>query len=70
MCCLPFPREDAIVLIGCIEGFFETENGKENGIKSTKFINKLCVLKSVKKVKLFLPCHSLFPEKFNFLYTF
>ena len=40
-------------ITGCIEGFFETENGKENSIKSTKFISKFYVLKSVKKVKLF-----------------
>ena len=55
---------------GCIEGFFGTENGKENSIKSTKSISNFCIWKSVKKVKLFLLCHSLFPEKFNFLYTF
>ena len=28
---------------GYIEGFFGTENGKENGIKSTKSISNFCV---------------------------
>jgi hypothetical protein len=54
----------------CIEGFFDVKKGVENAIKSTNFISNFCTLKSVIKLKLFLLCHSLFLEKFEFNYTF
>jgi hypothetical protein len=57
-------------ITACIEGFFDVKKGVENAIKSTNFISKFCTLKSVIKLKLFLLCHSLFLEKFEFNYTF
>ena len=54
----------------CVEGFFEVEKGIENAIKSTNFNSKFCTLKSVMKLKLFLLCHSLPLDKFEFNYTF
>jgi hypothetical protein len=60
----------ARLVTACLEGFFEAEKGMENVIKSTKFISKICALKRVIRLKLFLLCHSLFLEKFEFNYTF
>jgi hypothetical protein len=54
----------------CIEGFFDVKKGIENAMKSTNFMSKFCTLKNVIKLKLFLLCHSLFLEKFEFNYTF
>ena len=60
----------SLACTGCIEGFFKTENGKENGIKGTKSISIFCIWKSVKKVKCFWEQWMAWQEKFNFLYTF
>ena len=55
---------------GCIKEFSKVENYIENVMKTTNPIGKFYALKSVIKLKLFLPCHSLFLENFDFLYPF
>jgi len=55
---------------GCTEGFSGTENYKENAVKTRNSITKFSTLESVMKFKLFLLCHSLNAEKFEFHYTF
>jgi len=55
---------------GCTEGFSGAENCKENAMKTRNSITKFSTLESVMKLKLFLLCHSLNTEKFEFHYTF
>jgi len=57
-------------LTGCIKEFSEVENYIENVMKTTNPIGKFYALKSVIKVKVFLLCHSLFLEIFDFHYPF
>ena len=63
-------KMDQMVVTGCIKEFSKVENYIENVMEATNPIGEFYTLKSVIELSVFLLCHSLFLEIFDFHHPF